>query len=85
MISENGDLELTGAVAFFGTNRGSVDVMLGQSAAYYQLMADRGDFDEKLAVLLTSWRTQSPVRATVRGTTILDVEPVEGSQSPQSP
>jgi hypothetical protein len=75
MISDSGDLELTDPVGFFGTNRGTIDVMLGQSPAYYQLMVDRDDFDDQFAVLFASWRSQSPVRATIRGTTIVKVEP----------
>jgi hypothetical protein len=71
----NGDLELVDPVVFFGSNRGVIDVMLGHSPAYYQLMADRDDFDDQFAVLFRSWRSESPVRATVRGTTIVKVEP----------
>jgi hypothetical protein len=70
----NGDLELVDPVVFFGTNRGALDVMLGHSPAYYQMTTDREDFDEQFAIMFRSWRSQSPVRATIRGTTIVKVE-----------
>jgi hypothetical protein len=74
MSAESGDVELVEPVGYLGTNRGVVDVLLGQSPAYYQLAGDREDFEQQFAILLASWRSQSPVRATIRGTTILRVE-----------
>ncbi|MFL5940932.1 MAG: hypothetical protein ACJ75Q_11560 [Gaiellaceae bacterium] len=39
------------------------------------LPADREDFQEQLLVLVGAWKAGTPVRATLRGTTILSVEP----------
>jgi hypothetical protein len=75
MISDSGDLQLTHPVGYLGTGKGTIEVLLGHSPSYYQLHADREDFEQQLAVLVSAWKSQSPVRATIRGTTIVAVEP----------
>jgi hypothetical protein len=65
----------TDPVEYLGTGRGTIEILLGQSPSYYRLHADRDDFDAQLAVLVDAWRRHRPVRATVRGTTIVSVEP----------
>ncbi len=69
------DLELTGSIGYLGTGAGTIEVLLGHSPSYYQLHADREDFDALLATLVDAWRRERPVRATIRGTTIVSVEP----------
>jgi hypothetical protein len=71
-----GDVTLEDPVGYLGTGAGTIEVILGQSPSYYQLHADRDDFDALLSVLVTAWRTSGSVRATIRGTTIVAVEPV---------
>ena len=50
-------------------------MLLGHSPSYYRLQADREDFEEQLSVLVRAWKDGAPVRATIRGTTIVSVEP----------
>ena len=69
------DLELTGPIGYLGTGAGTIEVLLAHSPSYYQLHADREDFDAQLATLVDAWRRERPVRATIRGTTIVSVEP----------
>ena len=69
------DLELTGSIGYLGTGAGTIEVLLPDSPSYYQLHADREDFDALLATLVDAWRRERPVRATIRGTTIVSVEP----------
>lgn len=69
------DLVLTDPVGYLGTGQGTIEVLLGHSPSYYQLHADREDFEAQLAVLVDAWKRQAPVRATIRGTTIVAVEP----------
>jgi len=62
-------------IGYLGTGRGTIEVILGHSPSYYRLIADREDFEDQLAVLVQAWKAGKPVRATLRGTTILSVEP----------
>jgi hypothetical protein len=68
------DLEITDPIGYLGTGRGTIEVLLGHSPSYYQLHADRDDFEDQLAVLVDAWKREQPVRATIRGTTIVSVE-----------
>jgi hypothetical protein len=70
-----GDVTLVDPVGYLGTGAGTIEVILGKSPAYYQLHADREDFDALLGVLVNAWRTSQPVKATIRGTTIVAIEP----------
>jgi hypothetical protein len=62
-------------VGYVGTGRGTIEVTLGHSPSYYRLQADREDFEDQLMVLVNAWKAGLPVRAHLRGTTILTVEP----------
>ncbi len=75
MMSGFGDVTLEDPVGYLGTGAGTIEVILGQSPSYYQLHADREDFDALLAVLVNAWKTSTSVRATIRGTAIVAVEP----------
>jgi hypothetical protein len=70
-----GDVTLVDPVGYLGTGAQTIEVILGKSPSYYQLHTDREDFDALLAVLVNAWRTSQPVKATIRGTTIVAVEP----------
>jgi hypothetical protein len=70
-----GDVQIEDPVGYLGTGKGTIEVLLGHSPSYYRLQADREDFEEQLAVLVRAWKDSTPVRATIRGTTIVAVEP----------
>jgi hypothetical protein len=69
-----GELKLTDPVGYFCTGRGTIEVLLGHSPAYYQLALDGQDFDAMFATLVDAWRTEQPVTATIRGTEIVALE-----------
>ena len=75
MSAGTGDVEMEAPVGYLGTGKGTIEVLLGHSPSYYRLRADRDDFEEQLAVLVRAWKDGAPVRATIRGTTIVAVEP----------
>jgi hypothetical protein len=75
MIGPDGTLEMVEPIGYFGTGQGTIEVLLGDSPSYYQLHASREDFDEQLRILVSAWRSQRRVRATIRGTTIVIVAP----------
>jgi hypothetical protein len=75
MTSGTGDVQIEDPVGYFATGRGTIEVLLGHSPSYYRLHADRDDFEEQLSVLVRAWRDGARVRATIRGTTIVAVEP----------
>lgn len=75
MTAPTGDVQIEDPVGYIGTGRGTIEVQLGQSPSYYRLHADRDDFEAQLAVLVAAWKDAAPVRATIRGTTIVSVEP----------
>jgi hypothetical protein len=70
-----GDVQIEQPVGYLGTGKGTIEVLLGHSPSYYRLQADRDDFDAQLAVLVRAWKDGTPVRATIRGTAIVSVEP----------
>ncbi|MGI8593041.1 MAG: hypothetical protein ACR2ML_01485 [Solirubrobacteraceae bacterium] len=75
MLDDSSNLQLVQPVGYLGTGKGTIEVVLGHSPSYYQLHADREDFDEQLAILVSAWKSQSSVRATIQGTKIVSVEP----------
>lgn len=75
MSVDDGTDRMEATIGYLGTGRGTIEVILGHSPSYYRLMADREDFEEQLLVLVGAWKAATPVRATLRGTTILSVEP----------
>jgi hypothetical protein len=74
MTVDDGTDRMEATIGFLGTGRGTIEVILGHSPSYYRLFADREDFEEQLLVLVGAWKAGKPVRATLRGTTILSVE-----------
>jgi len=70
-----GDVQIEDPVGYLGTGKGTIEVLLGPSPSYYRLQADREDFEEQLSVLVRAWKDGTPVRATIRGTAIVSVEP----------
>lgn len=75
MIGADGTLEMVEPIGYFGTGQETIEVLLGSSPSYYQLHADREDFDAQLEILVSAWRSERPVRARIRGTTIVAVAP----------
>jgi hypothetical protein len=69
------DLTLTDPVGYFCTGKGTIEVLLGNRPAYYQLALDGEEFDAMFAVLVTAWRGGKSVKATLRGTEIIALEP----------
>lgn len=74
MTVDDGTDRMEETVGYLGTGRGTIEVLLGQSPSYYRLFADREDFEEQLLVLVSAWKQDRPVRAVLRGTTILSLE-----------
>jgi hypothetical protein len=75
MTTGSGDVQIDDPVGYLGTGKGTIEVLLGHTPSYYRLQADRDDFEEQLAVLVRAWKDGARVRATIRGTTIVSVEP----------